>query len=250
MTRAELKYYTSLTLKKSRMEEAKFLVEGIKLIGEAISSGYYCEAIFYTNAVSEKEEEFVESLRKKVFRIEEVRREDLCRLADVKTPQEVIAVFYNDDDKDKEPKGELIVALENINDPGNLGTIIRSSDWFGVSSILLSENCAEIYNPKVIRASAGSVFHLNVFESKNFYQQLEEQKAKEYQICCADLTGENIYNFTKHSKLVLVMANEANGPTDELLSLCDNKITIPRKGNAESLNVSIASAIILSELTK
>ncbi|MDP3581858.1 MAG: RNA methyltransferase [Ignavibacteria bacterium] len=237
-------------MKKNRIEEAKFLVEGIKLIGEAISSGYYCEAIFYTNAVSEKEEEFVDSVRKKVLRIEEIRREDLCRLADVKTPQEVVAVFYDDDKKDKEPKGELIVALENINDPGNLGTIIRSSDWFGVSTILLSENCAEIYNPKVIRASAGSVFHLDIFESKNFYQQLEELKAKNYKICCADLTGENIYNSAKHTNLVLVMANEANGPTDELLSVCDLKITIPKKGNAESLNVASASAIILSELTK
>lgn len=250
MTRAELKYYTSLTLKKNRIEEAKFVVEGIKLIGEAISSDYYCEAIFYTNAVSEKEEEFVESLRKKVLRIEEIRREDLCRLADSKTPQEVIAVFYYDDKKDKEPKGELIVALESINDPGNLGTILRSCDWFGVSTILLSENCAEIYNPKVIRASAGSVFHLDILESEDFYQQLTELKNKNYKICCADLAGENIYNFTKQSKLVLVMANEANGPTDELLSLCDLKITIPKKGNAESLNVATASAIILSELSK
>ncbi len=249
MTRAELKYYTSLTLKKNRIEEAKFVVEGIKLIGEAISSGFYCEAIFYTNAVSDKEEDFVDSLRKKVLRIEEIRREDLYRLADVKTPQEVIAVFYNDE-KEKEFKGDLIVALENINDPGNLGTILRSSDWFGVSTILLSENCAEIYNPKVIRASAGSVFHLNIFESNNFYQQLEELKSKNYQVCCADLAGENIYNFTKNSSLVLVLANEASGPTDELLRLCDIKITIPRKGNAESLNVATASAIILSELTK
>ncbi|MDP2038871.1 MAG: RNA methyltransferase, partial [Ignavibacteria bacterium] len=237
MTRAELKYYTSLTLKKNRIEEAKFVIEGIKLIGEAISSDYYCEAIFYTNAVSEKEEEFVESLRKKVLRIEEIRREDLCRLADAKTPQEVIAVFYNDE-KERELKGDLIVALENINDPGNLGTILRSSDWFGVSTILLSDNCAEIYNPKVIRASAGSVFHLDIFESEDFYQQLAELKNKNYKICCADLVGENIYDFTKQSKLVLVMANEANGPTDELLSLCDLKITIPKKGNAESLNVA------------
>ena len=249
MTRAELKYYTSLTLKKNRLEEAKFVVEGIKLIGEAISSGFYCEAIFFTNAVSDKEEDFVESHRKKVLRIEEVRREDLCRLADAKNPQEVIAVFYNDE-KEKELNGNVIVALENINDPGNLGTILRSSNWFGISTVLLSENCAEIYNPKVIRASAGSVFHLNIFESKNFYQQLEELKAKNYQVCCADLAGENIYSFTKHSNSVLVMANEANGPTEELLSLCDIKITIPKKGNAESLNVATASAIILSELTK
>ena len=249
MTRAELKYYASLTSKKNRLEEAKFLVEGIKLIEEALSSGFYCEVLLYTNAINTNEEDFIDSIRKKILRIEEVRHDDLGRLADTKTPQQVIAVFYNDDNN-KELRGDLIVALENINDPGNVGTIIRNSDWFGVETIILSENCAEIFSPKVIRASAGSVFHVNLIESKNFYDELTKLKEKNYQIYCADLSGQDIYSFRKEIKSVLVMANESHGPTEELLNLCDIKITIPRKGKAESLNVANASAVILSELTK
>lgn len=249
MTRAELKYYASLTLKKNRVEESKFVVEGIKLISEALSSGYYCEAIFYTNAINNTEEDFIDPLRKKVFRLEEVRRDDLARLADTKTPQQVIAVFQ-DDGNNKDLKGDLIVALENINDPGNLGTIIRNSDWFGVQSIIISENCAEIFSPKVIRASAGSVFHVNVIEKGNFYEKLAELKRENFRICSTDLSGEDVYSFKKKDKLVVVMSNETHGPTEELISLCDFKITIPRKGKAESLNVATASAVILSELTK
>jgi TrmH family RNA methyltransferase len=249
MTRAELRYYVSLTSKKNRIEESKFLVEGIKLIEEALSAGFYCEALLHTNEVNLNEEDFIDSIRKKVLRIEEIRHDDLGRLTDTKTPQQVVAVFY-DDENNKKLRGDLIVALENINDPGNLGTIIRNSDWFGVETIFLSDNCAEVFSPKVIRASAGSVFHVNIIESKNFYDELTELKEKNFQIYCADLSGEDIYSFEREIKSVLVMANESHGPTEELIRICNTKITIPRKGKAESLNVANASAVILSELTK
>lgn len=249
MTRAEIKYYASLTQKKHRIEESKFLVEGIKLINEALEFGYYCEAIFYTNKLNLVEEEFIDSIRKKVFKIEEILNNDLSRLTDAKTPQQVVAVFQ-DDKNQKEICGNLIVALQYINDPGNLGTIIRNSDWFGVETIILSENCAEVFSPKVIRSSAGSVFHLNIIQSENFLEHLSEFRKQGYQICTADLTGADIYSFEKPKKTILVLANETHGPSEELLNLCDTKITIPRKGKAESLNVGNASAIILSELTK
>ncbi|KAF0150968.1 MAG: tRNA/rRNA methyltransferase (SpoU) [Ignavibacteria bacterium] len=248
MTKAEIKYYASLSQKKCRVEESKFLVEGIKLINEAINSGYYCEAVFYSSYLNSEEEDFVDSLRERVTKIVEVRRDDIERFADTKSPQQVAAVFYNDNNH-KEIKGNLIVALENINDPGNLGSIIRNSDWFGVETVILSENCAEVFSPKVIRASAGSVFHINVVESKDFYNQLNEFVKQEYKICVADLSGEDIYSYKHSKKTVLVLANETHGPSEELLSLCDTKVTIPKRGKAESLNVANASAIILSELT-
>ncbi|MEW6654208.1 MAG: RNA methyltransferase [Bacteroidota bacterium] len=249
MTKAEIKYYASLTQKKNRIEESKFLVEGIKLINDALDSGYYCESVFYSADASSAEEDFVDSLRKRVTKIAEVRRNDIVRFSDTKSPQQVSAVFYNDNNH-REIKGSLIVALENINDPGNLGSIIRSSDWFGVESVILSENCAEVFSPKVIRASAGSVFHINIIESKDFYNQLKELVKQEYSICTADLNGENIYSFKRQKKMVLVLANETHGPSEVLLNLCDTKLTIPRKGKAESLNVANASAVILSELTR
>lgn len=249
MTRAEIKYYASLTLKKNRAEESKFLVEGIKLIDEALKSGFYCEVIFHTSSLSDAEENFIDSLSKKVIKIVEVRSDDLGRLTETKTPQQVAAVFHDDHDN-QEIEGNLIVALESISDPGNMGTIIRNADWFGAETILLSDNCAEVFSPKVIRASAGSVFHINIIKCDNFYEQLETLKNDQYKICAADLSGEDIYSFKKWNKTILVLANEAHGPTDELLGLCDFKVTIPRKGKAESLNVANASAVILSELTR
>ncbi len=249
MTRAEIKYYASLTQKKHRIEESKFLVEGIKLIKEAFEFGYYCEAVFYTIKVNLAEEEFIDSIQKKVFKIEEILTNDLGRLTDAKTPQQVVAVFQ-DDKKHNNIRGNLIVALQNINDPGNLGTIIRNSDWFGVETVILSENCAEVFSPKVIRASAGSVFHMNIIEAENFYDKLYELKELDFRICTADLSGEDIYSFEKPKKSILVLSNETHGPSKDLINLCDTKITIPRKGKAESLNVGNASAIILYELTK
>jgi len=249
MTRAEIKYYASLTNKKHRVEEAKFLVEGIKLIKEALDFGFYCEAVFHTAKINQAEEEFILSLQNKFSKIEEVRSDDLGRLTDAKTPQQVVAVFQ-DDKINKEIIGSLIVALENINDPGNLGTIIRNCDWFGIQTIILSNNCAEIFSPKVIRSSAGSVFHINILEEDDFYMRLSNLKENDYKILTADLSGENIYSFEKPRNIVLVLANETHGPTEELLNLCDTKITIPKKGQAESLNVGNASAVILAELTR
>ena len=144
----------------------------------------------------------------------------------------------------------MIVALENISDPGNLGTIIRNCDWFGVNNILLSKECAEIYNQKVIRASMGSLFHLSIIEENDLINSLKDLKTKNYDIVTADLDGENLYKFKRGKDIAIVFCNEANGPSKELLKISNRKITIPQKGKAESLNVASASAVILSELTR
>lgn len=251
MTKNELKYYSSLLQKKFRQRERKFLVEGIKLIQEALNYDYKCEIITVTNSFRDENQTFIKTIYQKKIRTEVLKQTKLTKLSDTKTPQGIIAVFKMPKISSTETfEGSLIVALENINDPGNLGTVIRNCDWFGVKNLFLNENCAEIYSPKVIRASAGSVFHLSIIEEKNFYNTMEDQKRLGYKILCADLNGENIYSFSHGEKNILILANEANGPTNELLAICDSKITIPRIGNAESLNVGSASAILLSELTK
>lgn len=251
MTKNQLKYYSSLLNKKKRNEEKKFLVEGSKLILEALDYGYESEIIFVSKEFFEKDYDFSKSIRNKKLNIEFVKTIELEKLSDTKNPQGVVGVFYfKQNIGDNFTNDELIVALENISDPGNMGTIIRNCDWFGVENILLSSNCAEIYNPKVVRASAGSVFHLNISQKNDFIKSLEDQKKNGYKILCADLDGENLYTFTRSGKQILVFANEANGPTDDLLKASDIKITIPKIGKAESLNVASASAIVLSELSK
>jgi TrmH family RNA methyltransferase len=250
LTNAELKYYSSLLQKKYRFEENKFLVEGYKLIEEAVASGFKCECLISSNLFSESNVDKLHQLSQKVARTEWVKQKDLEKLSDTKTPQGIIGVFNKPSFQRKHENVNQIVALENISDPGNLGTILRNCDWFGFNTIILSGNCSEIYSPKVIRSSAGSVFHLNIIEQKDFYNSLQSYKNAGYNILCSDINGNNIYEFVKAKKTIIVFSNEANGPTEAIIALSDYKITIPKIGKAESLNVASASAVILSELSR
>jgi RNA methyltransferase, TrmH family len=251
LTKNKFKYYSSLLNKKQRNEESKFIVEGVKLISEAIESGLNCEIVLAQTDFLETNIRFLNFIEKKKIVYDTVKVQELEKLSDTKTPQGVVGIFnFKRQIKTNLGIEKLIAALENISDPGNLGTIIRNCDWFGVKNLLLSSDCAEMYNPKVIRSSAGSVFHLNLFYENNFYEELGEQKKLGYKILCADLNGENLYSFVQNEKMILVLANESNGPTEKLLEICDSTITIPKKGNAESLNVASASAVLLSQLTR
>lgn len=252
ITKAELKYYSSLLKKNFRDEQNKFLVEGEKLIFEALTNRLDCEAVICKNDFSQENGETVESLSKRVSRFEIISDRDFQKIQATVNSQGIIGIFK------KKPtiffpdaiKGNLIVALDGINDPGNVGTIIRNADWFGVKEILLSNNSADVYNPKTIRASAGSLFHLTIINDDNLIQSLNSFKQKGYRILCADITGKNIYEYKRKEKEIIVFSNEANGPISELLNIVDEKLTVPKKGKAESLNVASASAVILSELTK
>ncbi|MCX6170021.1 MAG: RNA methyltransferase [Ignavibacteriales bacterium] len=251
LSKNQLKYYSSLLNKKIRQEEKKFIVEGPKLIYEAIESDFRCELVVALKDFLDENNSFVNILVKNNIKYDPVKKTELEKLCDTKTPQGVIGVFnFNEKAEAGILKDKLIVAMENISDPGNLGTIIRNCDWFGVKNVLLTSDCAEKYNPKVIRSSAGSVFHLNLFYKNNFYGVLEEQQKYGYKILCADLKGENLYHISQNEKMILLLANEANGPSEKILEICDLKITIPKKGEAESMNVASASAVLLSELTR
>lgn len=245
----EIKSYSLLLQKKYRKETGKFLVEGKKLVLEAINSKLECEIIVSTTRFAENLPEFFRDQKVGQIRFETVKQNELEKLSDTKTPQGIIGVFRIPIQKGAQKKSKKIIALENISDPGNLGTIIRSCDWFGFNNIILSDDCAEIYNPKVIRSSAGSVFHINVQEEKSFYESLQLFKKENYKIICADIEGVNLDIFKIPESFVMVFCNEANGPTDKLLSICNSRLTIPKKGKAESLNVASASAVILSKLS-
>jgi len=252
ITKAELKYYSHLLKKNFRDEQNKFLVEGEKLIFEALNSKLECEAVIYKKDFSHENKETVESLSKQVSKFEIVSEKEFQKIQATVNSQGIIGVFRKKLTKATPVsiKGSLIAALDGINDPGNVGTIIRNADWFGVKEILLSTNCADIYNPKTIRASAGSIFHLTLIIDDNLIHSLNSLKQKGYRILCADITGNNIYQYKKSEKEIIVFSNEANGPTDGLLNITDEKLSVPKKGKAESLNVASASAVILSELTK
>ena len=248
ISKIKLKYYSSLLRKKIRDTEKKFIAEGLKTIEEGLNSNYACEAVLLTEEYENTYEEFP---RKYNVKIEIVEEKEFNKLTDTVTPQGIAAVFNYPPAKDvNNIKSGLIVCLENIADPGNLGTIIRNCDWFGVTDIVLSKNCADPFNPKTVRSSMGSIFHLNIFDETELGEFLENYKKKSYSVLCADTEGEDLYTIRPEGNCIVILASEAHGPSVEVIRLSDHRITIPRYGKGESLNVASASAVILSHMAK
>ena len=247
ITKNELKYYSSLLQKKHRVRERKFIAEGIKIIQEGIDNNWQTEIIFISQYFADSNPDFIDYLRLKNRIYQLLNDKDFSKLCDTVNPQGVAAVFLSVKNELKS-RVNLIVALEDVSDPGNVGAIIRNCDWFNIKEIILSETCAELYNPKTVRSAMGSIFHLNIVENIDLISQLTMLKKKGYQIITSDLAGENIFETNPNEKSVIVFSNEAKGPSSELLSISDNIIAIPKYGKAESLNVASASAIILSSL--
>ncbi len=248
LTKNELKYYSSLLNKKHRKLEHKFVTEGRKLISEALGSGLSCEIVLINKDYEDDDYEFIPRVSRKA-RVEYLEDRDFRKVADTENPQGIAAVFKT---KNPEPiKDEkLIVALESVSDPGNLGTILRTCDWFGIGSVIASRDTCELYNPKVIRSAMGSAFRMNIVYSENFLEKLEEMKHKGYEILTADLNGESVFEIIPAAKRLLVLSNEASGPAEEVLGISDRIVSIPGKGKAESLNVSVAAGILMAELTR
>jgi TrmH family RNA methyltransferase len=252
ISKKELQYYSSLLTKRHRKSENKFLVEGEKSVLEGLKSKYECEVIFVTHKFSEEHKEIFDQIKRTKHRFITLKQKEFEKISDTKAPQGIAAVFVKPELKfsfDSFKKDKIIVMLDNISDPGNLGTIFRNCDWFGVKTVLLRENIVEYTNPKVIRASMGSIFHLNIFEHIS-YKHLEKLKLSGFEILCSDIDGENVFTYKRESKKVLVLSSESHGPSTEIESISDKKICIPRVGNAESLNVASASAVLLAQLTK
>lgn len=250
LSKNAIKYYSTLLNKKYRDRERKFIVEGKRLLEEALNSKFEPELVVVTQSYFDENEAEVGRISQQA-KTEIVKEVDFKRLSDTKSPQGILGVFSKGQINFVfEPKTNFVLAFENISDPGNLGTIIRNADWFGVSEILLSEDCADLFNPKVLRASMGSIFHVKFSDKTDFYVELQNIQKSGYEILVADMNGENIYQHKLQKKTTLVLSNEAHGPSEKLLSMSDSKITIPKKGTAESLNVASASAVLLSELTK
>ncbi|MFH0734797.1 MAG: RNA methyltransferase [bacterium] len=244
-----LKYYSSLLYKKYRTQENKFIVEGKKLVQEGLNSNFTVEIVIVTEEFYKQNKDFMEFVKQSSI-IERIPTDEVNKLSDTNTPQGIFAVF------DQKPidlnfrADDIVIGMDNISDPGNVGTILRNCDWFGVNNVYLSLGCAEIYNPKTIRSSMGSIFHLDFEEEIRFVEHIKFLKENGYTCYTTDLVGENIYNTKLPKKSFIIFSNEANGPSKELLKIVDKKLTIPKYGNAESLNVASASAIVLSEIVK
>lgn len=254
LSKNKIKYLSSLSEKKSRQENQAFLVEGEKMVLEALNSDARVKSLFYI----EKMKGLIPvSLPLNIEKVEITENEAL-KITSQKTPQGIFAeVAINDDFySDSFIYNEMLtVALHDIQDPGNLGTIVRTADWFGVKQILCSKATVDILNPKVLQSTMGAVFRVRLIYTDLIAAIREsKQKYERIPVFAAVLGGTNIYKNNLPENGILMMGNESKGLSEELIKLATHKITIPRFGNAEnsseSLNVSVATAVLLSELRR
>lgn len=239
VSKNQIKLIASLSQKKNRTENQLFIAEGIKVIQEVFQSDFELVHLYSVSAI-----DLGVSNQKTTIIFEN----ELKKISALTTPNDCLALFKIPKPKEIVDSG-LIVALDDIRDPGNLGTIIRLCDWFGIKQLICSETTVDVYNPKVVQATMGSLTRVNVV-----YQDLVPVlKNTKLPIYGTFMEGENLYAKTKSKEGIIVMGNESNGISSKVESLIKNKITIPRFGTlqqTESLNVATATAITLSEFCR
>jgi TrmH family RNA methyltransferase len=234
-----IKYFKSLQLKKYRHQEAKFIVEGAKGVEEVLKSDFQVDYLLITTAYKST---LTADLINRAKEIIEVKESDLSAVGTFSSNNAAIAIVSMRAQSEAPiPDHQLVLALDDVRDPGNLGTIIRIADWYGIKNIVCSRESADYYNPKVINSSMGSFTRVSVV-----YADLEKWLSEVNQpIYGALLKGDSIYEAALGRSGVLLMGNESQGIKDELGRLITHSIHIPRRGGAESLNVAIATAVIL-----
>ncbi len=239
LSKNHIKLITSLQQKKYRQKHNLFVAEGVKVVAELLNSNFKVEKLFvtqdYSSGLSESQ----------LVSISEI---ELKKISQLKSPNKVLGLFKIPETNSDPSKG-LIVALDEINDPGNLGAIIRLCDWFGVSKLVCSKNTVDCFNQKVVQASMGSLTRVKIV----YDDLIPFIEATGLPSFIADMEGENVYESNLPKEAILIMGNEANGISNELREIIDSKISIPRFGGiqqTESLNVATATAILLSEFKR
>ena len=239
LSKNQLKFIRSLKKKKNRQSEGLFLAEGIKVVEELLKSSFKLHKLYFTEAYSNPIH---------ITNYTLITDNDLHLISELSTPNQVFGIFEIPSLKKIDHKG-LTVLLDEVNDPGNLGTIIRLCDWFGVSQLICSTNTVDCYNQKVVQASMGSLSRVPIIYT-HLPSYLKNEKRHIYGTF---LNGNNVYNTDLESDAVLILGNEANGISDSIKEFVTHKITIPQFGHqqlTESLNVATATAIFLSEFNK
>ncbi len=245
LSKNQVKNINNLHLKKFRSKQALFLAEGPKVVEEFLHSDIKITEIYGLEKWIERN---ITVLMQKDCKYTVIDDKELASISALQAPNEVLAICkepeYGVSAIDK--KANMFLYLDGISDPGNMGTIMRMAEWFGLTQLFCSENCAEIYNPKVVQSTMGSLARV-----KTFYIALEKLKAQlgAKNVLGATLNGENIYTYSLPEKAILVIGSESHGISEENLQQLSKRITIPKaKGvQTESLNAATATSIILSE---
>ena len=247
ISKNQIKFIRQLEMKKFRSRESLFVAEGPKVVGDLLRR-YKAKAIYATDEWNPADSISVSS-------VERITDEELCRISFLQHPQQVLALFpipkTDSSSVVSHLTSSLSLALDGIQDPGNLGTIIRIADWFGIDTIYCSEDTADAYNPKVVQATMGSLARVNIFYIK--LESLLDGLPEDFPVYGTLLDGEDIYRQSLSSRGIIVMGNEGNGISPVIRTKINHRLLIPafRTGDsAESLNVAIATAITCSEFRR
>lgn len=252
ISKNRVKFIISLQKKKVRDEEKLFVIEGDKLVREFIASNTPIQAVI---AKPEFLNSIPDELLKNIPEVEDVSYEELKLISTLKTPHNALAIIpipFKELHME-EVFSELSVALDFVQDPGNLGTIIRAAGWFGIKNIICSLDCVDVYNPKVIQASMGALLNVNVFyvDLKEFFVVAQ---SKNIPVFGTLLEGESIYSQKLNNRGIILLGNESKGISGELLPFITDKIMIPKFGagkyGIDSLNVGMAASVVFSEFCR
>ena len=248
-----IKEIKKLSSKKYRDEKNEYIVEGIKLIKEAIQENASIKQIVICDECA-KDGTIDKELMYEIAKYDciYVSKNVFLSLSEVKSPQGILAVVQKNefDDKQIDYGEDIIVILDNLQDPGNLGTILRTVDSAGIKQIILSENTADSFNPKVVRSSMGATFRIKIIRSNDLVDTIKNIKKNKFEVVTTSLhTDKNMYDI-KLNKKAIVIGNEANGVSEEVLNIADEKVKIPMLGKTESLNASVAVGIIIYEYVR
>ncbi len=242
------KHLKKLTQKKYRREFGEFIIEGIKGVEEAMNSGLKIKTIILEE---DKRSEiimplFVDAGPEVLY----ANKSDIKEIKTTETFPGIMAVVSMPQSKLSDfDFSTTILCLDGVKDPGNLGTIIRTADWFGIKNILLSEDCVDPYNEKVVRSTMGSIFRATIVESENILKDLIELKKESYEVVGLQMQGDNALKTKFLEKSIVVFGSESHGISPTVQKFLDKSCTIPKIGDAESLNVGIAVGIVLSQIT-
>src|SRR5688572_20832235 len=243
LVKSQVKYIQSLGQKKFRSREGMFIAEGPRIVKELLenNSSMVKQVFALKDWIDENKESTGNS------ETIEISASDLERISKLTTPNKVLAIVQQlPADHSFDTKNRITLALDTIQDPGNLGTIIRTADWFGVEQIVCSEDCVEMYNPKVVQSTMGSIARVKFIYTGLATWMADHPGTKIY---AATLDGNDITAMNRLQEGIIVIGNESSGIDPEILQLANERITIPGKGKAESLNAAVAAGIILSYLS-
>lgn len=238
--------------KKYRDLENVYIVEGIKMVKEAILENSSIKQIIICDDC-EKSDLISKEMMYEIAKYDciYVTNKIFKYITEVQSPQGVMAIIEkNNKDKEINYNEDIIVVLDDIQDPGNLGTILRTVDSIGLSQILVSKGTADPYNPKVVRSTMGAIYRVKVIECNNLKETLKEIKKNKFKILVTSLEDSKSVYDIKYYKKVIVIGNEANGVEEDIVKLADEKIKIPMLGKTESLNASVATGVVLYEYVR